>query len=58
MSRSKRQVDETVPIEQPLEEVEPEEEIEPEWRLPDDFVEWETVRIFSRPIASVRLMTA
>jgi hypothetical protein len=58
MSRSKRQVDETVPIEQPPEEVEPEEEIEPEWRLPDDFVEWETVRIFSRPIASVRLMTA
>lgn len=48
-SRSKRQslvVDDVVPPVQPSEEVEPEEEIEPEWHPPDDFVEWETVRVF------------
>ena len=49
-SRSKRQtltVDDSMLVEQPLEEVEPEpeEEVEPEWHPPDDFVEWETVRI-------------
>jgi len=46
-SRSKRQtllVDDSMLVEQPL-EVEPEEEVEPEWHPPDDFVEWETVRI-------------
>ena len=36
----------SVDVRQPPEEVEPEEEIEPEWRPPDDFVEWETVRVF------------
>jgi hypothetical protein len=51
-SRSKHhQVDESEFMEQPLEEVEPEEEIEPEWRVPDDFVEWETVRAFSAECA-------
>jgi hypothetical protein len=47
-SRYKRQtliVDDSVLVEQPLEEIEPEEEVEPEWHPPDDFVEWETVRI-------------
>jgi hypothetical protein len=47
-SRTKRGafVDDPVDMWQPPEEVEPEEEIEPEWRPPDDFVEWETVRVF------------
>lgn len=47
-SRTKRGVfaDDSVDVWQPPEEVEPEEEIEPEWRPPDDFVEWETVRVF------------
>ncbi|KAI0297293.1 hypothetical protein B0F90DRAFT_1740819 [Multifurca ochricompacta] len=31
-----------VPVVQPL-EADSEEEVEPEWRLPDDFVEWETL---------------
>jgi hypothetical protein len=48
----RRRVDESELMEQPLEEVEPEEEIEPEWRLPDDFIEWETVRVFSAERAS------
>jgi hypothetical protein len=43
----RRQVVEPELMEQPLEEVEPEEEIEPEWHVPDDFVEWETVRVLS-----------
>ena len=51
-SRSKHHVDESELMEQPLEEVEPEGDIEPEWRPPDDFVEWETVRIFSAECAS------
>ena len=48
-SRSKRRAlidDDSMLMEQRPEEVEPEEEIEPEWRPPDDFVEWETVRVF------------
>jgi len=46
-NRSKRQ---TLDVDDPLPTVQPsaeEEEIEPEWRPPDDFVEWETVRLFS-----------
>jgi hypothetical protein len=48
-SRTKRGtlIADSAEVVQPLEEVEPEEEIEPEWRPPDDFVEWETVRVFS-----------
>ena len=48
-SRAKRGtlvVEDSVDIAQSVEEVEPEEEIEPEWRPPEDFVEWETVRLF------------
>jgi len=53
-SRTKRGtsvVDDSVDMLQPLEEAEPEEEIEPELHLPDDFVEWETVRFFSADFA-------
>jgi hypothetical protein len=45
-SRTKRRtlvVDDSEDEVQPLE---PEEVVEPEWRLPDGFVEWETVRFF------------
>jgi hypothetical protein len=49
-SRSRLQtlvIDDLVPAVQPLEEIQPEEEeVEPAWRPPDDFVEWETVRVF------------
>ena len=52
-SRTKRGtfVDNSVDVVQPLEEPEPDEEVEPEWRPPDNFVEWETVRIFSADYA-------
>jgi hypothetical protein len=49
-SRSKRQTltfEDTVLAVQPLENQQSEEEeVEPAWRPPDDFVEWETVRVF------------
>jgi hypothetical protein len=52
-SRTKRRtfVDDSVDVVQPLEEPEPDEEVEPEWRPPDNFVEWETVRVFSADYA-------